>query len=185
MAESTPTPTTTPTSTHWQRTTRGGVQLLIRAARPEDESVLEDLFRNVSPEDLRFRFLSAVAHVSPEQIRRMTHVDHQSAESWIALLSDGETPVASALLARDPSGSRAEVAISVRSDHRQRGIGWEMLAFVAEQAKARGIEVIESVESRDNRAALQVERDMNFTFQDLPGDPTLVLVSKRLSSARN
>ena len=169
-------------TTHWQRTTWSGVQLLIRTARPDDEPILEELFRNLSPEDLRFRFLTSLSRVPAEQIQRMTHVDHQSAESWIAFLMEDQTPVATAMLASDPTGTRAEIAISVRSDHRQRGIGWEMLSFVAEQAEERGIEVIESVESRDNRAALEVQRNMDFVFEEIPGDPTVVLVSKRLGA---
>ena len=169
------------TDTSWQRTTWTGVPITIRTARPDDEALLTELFRNVSPDDLRFRFLSSLSRVPPEQIRRMTHVDHETAESYLAFLSDDpQTAVATAMLASDPTGKRAEVAVSLHADYRQRGIGWEMLSFLSEQAEARGIEVIESVESRDNRAALEVERDMDFKLESIPGDPTLVLVSKRL-----
>lgn len=166
-----------------QRTTWTGVQIDIRAAGPDDEPVLTELFHNVTPEDLRFRFLTGISHVPPDQIRQMTHVDHKSAETWIAFLSDNHEPVATAMLAADPTGKRAEVAISIHADYRQRGIGWELLSFAAEQAEARGIEVIESIESRDNRAALEVEQNMNFKLEAIPGDPTLVLVSKRLGPA--
>lgn len=168
--------------TQWTRTTWKDIQLAIRAARPEDEPILEDLFRNVSPEDLRFRFLTSLNRVQPEVIRRMTHVDHQSAETYIAFTADTQLPVATAMLASDPEGKRGEVAISVRSDYRERGIGRELLAFVAEQAEARGLEVIESLESRSNRAALSVERDMAFTMVDIPDDPTVVLVRKELGA---
>lgn len=169
------------TQTRWQRTTWTGVDIDIRAARPDDEALLTELFRTVSPEDLRFRFLSSLSRVPPEQIHRMTNVDHETAESYLAFLRDNlEMPVATAMLASDPTGKRAEVAISLHADYRQRGIGWEMLSFLSEQAEARGIEVIESIESRDNRAALEVERDMDFQLESIPGDPTLVLVSKRL-----
>lgn len=172
------------TGTGWQRTTWTGVEIDIRTARPDDEPILTELFRNVSPEDLRFRFLSGLSHVPPEQIRRMTHVDHETAESYIAFLRENQLPVATGMLAADPTGKRAEVAISLHADYRQRGIGWEMLSFLSEQAEARGIEVIESIESRDNRAALEVERNMDFKLESIPGDSTLVLVSKRLGSGK-
>lgn len=169
------------TEDHWRRTTWTGVEIDIRTARPEDEALLTELFRNVSPEDLRFRFLSSVSRVPPEEIHRLTHVDHETAESYLAFLADDpRMPVATAMLASAPTGKRAEVAVSLHADYRRRGIGWEMLAFLAEQAEARGIEIIESVESRDNRAALEVERDMGFKTEPLPGDPTLVLVRKQL-----
>ena len=37
--------------------TRGGVGIHVRPVRPDDEASLAELFRHVSPEDLRFRFL--------------------------------------------------------------------------------------------------------------------------------
>ena len=126
------------TQTRWQRTTWTGVDIDIRAARPDDEALLTELFRNVSPEDLRFRFLSSLSRVPPEQIHRMTNVDHETAESYLAFLRDNlEMPVATAMLASDPTGKRAEVAISLHADYRQRGIGSEMLMFLSELAKAR------------------------------------------------
>ena len=117
--------------THWSRTTWKDIQLLIRTARPDDAPILEDLFHNVNPEELRFRFLTSLSKVQPEEIRRMTHVDHQSAETYIAFTADTRLPVATAMLATDTEGKRGEVAISVRSDHRDLGIGRELLAFVA------------------------------------------------------
>lgn len=170
--------------THWSRTTWKDIQLLIRTARPDDAPILEDLFHNVNPEELRFRFLTSLSKVQPEEIRRMTHVDHQSAETYIAFTADTRLPVATAMLATDTEGKRGEVAISVRSDHRDLGIGRELLAFVAEQAEARGLDVIESIESRANRGALAVERDMAFTMIDIPGDPSAVLVRKELGARR-
>lgn len=170
--------------TEWTRTTWKNIPLRIRTARPDDDPVLTELFHNVNPEDLRFRFLTGLSRVRPEEIHRMTHVDHKTAETYIAFTADTGIPVATAMLAADREGKRGEVAISVRSDHRDLGIGRELLAFVAEQAEARGLEVIESIESRANRGALAVERDMAFTMIDVPGDPTVVLVRKELGAGR-
>ena len=44
--------------------------------------------------------------------------------------------------------------------------------------------MIESIESRANRGALAVERDMAFTMIDIPGDPSAVLVRKELGARR-
>ena len=46
--------------------------------------------------------------------------------------------------------------------------------------KARGIGAIESIEARDNREAIALEREMGFTARSCPGDSTLILLSKRL-----
>lgn len=56
-----------------------------------------------------------------------------------------------------------------------------MLALVADQAAARGLKSIESIESRENYDAIELERNMGFSVAPFPGDITLVLVSKQLS----
>lgn len=166
----------------WEFVTRTGLNIVVRAAGPNDNPILDDLFHHVSPEDLRFRFLAGMKEVPPEQIREMTHVDHHTIETYIGFLDDNQTPVATAMLAREGSSGRGEVAISVRADYRGHGIGWKMLALVVEQAKAWGLKVIQSVESRANHDAIELEKNMGFTAAPYPDDPTLVLVTKKLGA---
>lgn len=42
------------------------------------------------------------------------------------------------------------------------------------------VSTIESIESRENHAAIEVEEDLGFTAEFVPGDPTVVRVSKTL-----
>jgi hypothetical protein len=56
----------------WEFVTRTGLNIVVRAAGPNDNAILDDLFHHVSPEDLRFRFLAGMKEVPPEQIREMT-----------------------------------------------------------------------------------------------------------------
>ena len=160
-------------------TTWKDVQFRVRPAAPTDETRLAEFFTHVSPEDRRFRFLSALPQVGHAQLERLVSVDHQSSENFLAF--DGNTLIGTAMLAADPQLERAEVAISLRDDYKNRGIGWALLDHLAHYAQARGIKRIESVESRENRQALAVEKDMGFTTEPYGDDPTLVLVSKQLS----
>ena len=137
--------------------TRSGLKIRVRPASLDDDSILNELYHHVSPEDLRFRFLSGANEVSQSQINLMTHVDHKSAETYIAFVSGSDTPVATAMLASDAPAVRGEVAISVRQEDKGRGIGWSLLSFLADKAKERGLKVIESIESRANHDALAVE----------------------------
>lgn len=175
-------PADTP-STDWSAdlTTRTGYQFHVRPVRPEDESALGEFFTHVTPEDLRFRFLSAVPNVGHAFLARMVEVDHQRTEDFLAFAEDGTTIIANAMLAADAALERAEVAISIRADYKRRGISWTLLDHVARFAAAKGIKMIESIESRGNREAISLERDMGFSVTAYPGDPTLVLVSKALA----
>ena len=163
-----------------QITTRSGVQLKVRPAAPDDEALLEAFFGRVAPEDLRFRFLSPVRKPGHDLMAPLVQVDHTTTENFLAFADDGETLVATAMIAAEPSLERAEVAIAVRADFKHKGLGWSLLQLVADYAKARGIKAIESIECRDNREAIGLEQEMGFTVTAYPGDATLVLVRKTL-----
>lgn len=166
---------------NWRIVTRSGLKLNIRAVTADDDALLADFFHHIHPEDLRFRFLSSIKEVGAEQIRRMTHIDHKANETYVAFNEGDGVVVAVAALASDEAKQKGEVAISVHADHHHQGIGWEMLTLLADQAAARGLKTIESIESRNNHEAIEVERNMGFAVSSYPGDNTLVLVSKTLA----
>ena len=174
----------TPLLEQWsaELTTRSGLKLFVRPVTADDGLLVERFFASLSHDDLRFRFLSPVAHPSLSLLESLVLVDHVRTEDFLAFadVNGSKVLVASAMLAADPSGKRAEVAIAVRPDYKQRGVGWTLLDFVALDAAQRGIETLESVECRDNRAAISLEREMGFTACIYPEDATLTLVSKSL-----
>jgi L-amino acid N-acyltransferase YncA len=91
--------------------------------------------------------------------------------------------IATAMLACDPAFERGEVAISIRSDYKNLGVGWELLGFLSRVAEAKGVKVLESIERRENRAAIEIEQQMGFTTVTDPDDPTILLVRKELRAA--
>ena len=155
-----------------------GFAFTVRPAAPGDEARLAELFANVTRDDRRFRFLTGIDNVSRDFLERLTLVDHEQTEDYLAF--DGERLIATAMLAADAAMERAEVAISIHADYKSRGVGWTLLDHVARAAAAKGIKLIESIESRDNVEAIALEKEMGFTATPYPGDPTLVLVQKTL-----
>ena len=160
--------------------TRDGVKLNLRPAAPEDEQGLVDFFAHVTPNDLRFRFLSGVPKVGHALAHDLVTIDHTTSENFLAFDADGRL-VATAMVAAEPDLSRAEVAIAERADCKHRGIGWTLLDYVSDYAASRGIRRLESIECRDNREAISLEREMGFTASAYPDDPTLTLVAKDLA----
>ncbi|MBN9057164.1 MAG: GNAT family N-acetyltransferase [Rhizobiales bacterium] len=160
--------------------THTGLTLHVRPVRPEDEALLAEFFAHVAPADLRFRFLGGVREVSRERLLAMTQVDHRTTEHFLAF-ADGDAAVAAAVMvACDPSTQTAEVAISVRAEHKHKGIAWEMLRHAARHAKALGARTLESLESRENHEAIELEREQGFVAVPYPDDPTLILIRKEL-----
>ena len=160
-------------------TTRTGFSFDVRPANPGDEAGLAEFFTHVTPDELRFRFLSGLKEVGHDRLVAMTAIDHDRTENFLAVLPDGRI-LATGLLACDAAMQRGEVAISIRADYKNRGISWTLLEHIARYAEARGIRTLESIEARENRAAIELEQEMGFTAEALEGDPTLVRVVRRL-----
>jgi len=116
--------------------TKAGLCIAVRPANEKDDPALAAFFEHVSKDDLRFRFLSAVQKVSPEQIAAMTHVDHRQTEDFLVFESGGSEIVGNAMLAADKSLQTAEVAFTVHSDFKGRGIESALLKYVTETARA-------------------------------------------------
>ena len=160
-------------------TTRSCFVFTVRQAAATDEFALKEFFTHVANDDLRFRFLSGQRTVSPDQLAMMLRNDRQTA-NFLAFATDG-TLIATAMLTCDAGLTRGEVAIAIRADYKGRGVGWELLEHVAHYAEASGIATLESVESRENHAAIELEREMGFTVTSCPGDATLVVVQRQLA----
>lgn len=162
-------------------TTRSGLRLKVRPASPEDEDVLAEFFTHLTPQDLRYRFLTSLGKVGHEWLEKLVTVDHTRTENFLAFDKSADTLVATAMLAAEPSGESAEVAIATRPDFKGRGVSWTLLEYVSDCAAARGIRKLESVEFRDNREAIDLEQEMGFTANLYPGDATLVVLTKKLT----
>ena len=163
--------------------TRSGLTLSVRSATPEDEGQLEEFFEQVSEEDRRFRFLNAQPHVGHEQLRPIVEADHFRSESFLAFDAETGELVASGLLACDQPMEVAEIAVSVRSDYRNRGVGWAMLDLLAGEAQRRGVREVMAIEDRDNHAAIELEREKGFEPRAFEGDPHLVILAKSFKPA--
>lgn len=161
-----------------QLSTRSGIVLDVRPANQADEAALAAFFDSVSDEDRRFRFLAAAEHVSQEQLAPLIHVDHYRSESFLAFDRSTGALIGSALLACDKALDTGEIAVSVRSDYRGKGVGWALLDFLGSKAQARGVRRVIAIESRDNHAAIELEREKGFTPEPFDGEPTLVILSK-------
>ena len=75
---------------HWA--TRDGERLTIRPIRPEDAEQHGAFFSRLSPQDIRYRFFTAMRELPPEQMARLTQVDYDREMAFIAVReASGET----------------------------------------------------------------------------------------------
>jgi acetyltransferase len=161
--------------------TRGGLDLNVRPASPDDEQALADFFGEVSPQDLRFRFLSAMKQVTPGFAKQLVNIDHTQTENLLAF-DDGDRLVATAMIAAPAGTDDAEVAVAVRSDLKGLGIGWSMLDHARDYARSRGFKAVHSVQLSDDRAAIELEQEMGFRARPCAEDMSLTVLTSDLAA---
>ena len=174
-----------PSPTEWAADlrTRSGLVFHVRPVRPDDEPAIATFFADLTPEDLRFRFLDSLRAVDHGRLAMMTQVDYRRTITFLAFAEDGQTVIATAMLAAGADPERAEVALSVRSDLKSKGLGWTLLDHILRYARAQGVKVVESIESADNDRAIRLECEMGFTVRACPDEPALRIVERKLAPA--
>lgn len=167
----------------WSATivTRGGLDLNVRPASPDDDRALANFFGEVSPQDLRFRFLSAMKQVTPGLAKQLVDIDHSQTENLLAF-DDRERLVATAMIAAPSGADDAEVAVAVRSDLKGLGIGWSMLDHACDYARLRGFKAVHSVQLSDDRAAIALEQEMGFQARPCAEDMSLTVLTRDLAA---
>jgi len=161
-------------------TTRDGIGLNVRPASPDDEQALTKFFGQVSQQDLRFRFLSAMKQVAPGLARQLVDIDHRQTENLLAF-DDKDQLVATAMIAASNGTNDAEVAVAVRSDLKGHGIGWSMLGQACHYARSRGFKTLHSVQLSDDRAAIALEQEMGFRARPCADDMGLTILTRDLT----
>src|SRR3546814_18122709 len=115
-------------------TTRTGRNLCIRRAVAADEAALEAFFEQVTLEDLRFRFLSAVQHVGHDQIAAMLRTDTEAGA--VLAFAEDVALVGVAPLPADARRETAEVEVSGSREGEAPGLGGGLLRHGAPVARA-------------------------------------------------
>jgi GNAT superfamily N-acetyltransferase len=151
--------------------TRTGFEFSVRSVDPFDEPALARLFSHLAEDDMRFRFLSAMKTPGHETLKNLVDVDHDRKEDYLAIAPDGKTIIASAVVA------------AMHRDFKRKGVGWTFLEYVAAQEKAKGVRTLQSIETRENHEAIELERQMGFKATSYPGDASLILLELDLTQS--
>jgi len=151
-----------------------GDTLLIRPIRPEDAQAHAAFFARLSPEDVRYRFFSAMREMSPELMARMTQVDYEREIAFIAVReATGET-VGVSRLVREGSFGDGEFAVVVQPDMKGHGLGGHLMGRLIAWGRAQGMAEIVGQVLADNQPMLAFVRRLGFTIRRPLDDPEVV-----------
>ncbi|MCK4570828.1 GNAT family N-acetyltransferase [Candidatus Bipolaricaulota bacterium] len=123
------------------RTTKSGLEVMLRPVRISDEPLLKDFFYSLSDRSVYQRFISARKDMPHERLQEFVIIDYSSEIVILAIeeTDDIQTVVGVAQYGIEPDSHAAEVALVVRDDFQKQGIGTELLAYVTLLAKREGL----------------------------------------------
>jgi acetyltransferase len=171
-----------PYPNQWERwaSTDNGYRIFIRPIRPADEHLYGAFVAKLSPEDIRFRFLTPRKEFSHKFIARFTQIDYARAMAFVALDKEQKELLGVARLAADPDYITGEYAIIVRSDLKGSGIGWALMRHLIAYAEKEGLRQLVGDVLAGNQRMLDMCTALGFEVSADPEDPSVRKVRLKL-----
>jgi RimJ/RimL family protein N-acetyltransferase len=122
-----------------ERRLRDGSTIVVRPVRAEDADALNAAFGRLSAESRRRRFFTPKGHLSGNELRYLTDVDHRRHEALVAVTPEDELVGVARFVKLDDEPGAAEAAITVVDDWQRRGVATEMLESLRARAREEGV----------------------------------------------
>ena len=157
-----------------------GERITIRPIRPEDAQAHGAFFSRLSPEDIRYRFFSAIRELSAEQTARLTQVDYGREMAFIAIREASGDTVGVARLVCETGTDHGEFAVIVQADMKGRGLASHLMRRLIDWARARGMRAVVGQVLADNPPMLAFVRHLGFSVHRMPEEPDVMEVRLEL-----
>jgi acetyltransferase len=167
-------------------TTTGGMPVVIRPIRPDDEPLMVKFHGTLSEQSVYLRYFhmekldSRVAH---ERLVKKCFIDY---ESEMALVADWQDPstgereiLAVGRMTKVPNACEAEVAVLVSDQAQKQGLGTELVRRLIEVARDEKLERIVAVILPENYGMMALARHFRFTVCE-SADSSVVVAALNL-----
>lgn len=165
------------------RALAGSRLLTLRPVLPQDEELLAQLLRGLTPEARRYRFHGAVT-LSAAHLQQMSSVDYQQQMALVvtAQVDGAEQLIADARYCVHPDGRSAEFALVVAERWQRLGVGaWAVRALQC-AATTAGLEWLHGDVLRSNRPMLGLLQSRGFALTPDAEDDQMVNAQRRLGA---
>ena len=141
----------------------GKESFVFRAIRPEDEPLMEKLFKSFSKETGRKRFFHPIKKMTHEMLVRYCFNDYDR-EITIVVEKPGKNRrlLGVGRFIKDAGGESAEFAIAVTDVFQKKGFGRALFEYAEGVARARGLKRIWGLVSGENMAMIAMAKSMGF-----------------------
>lgn len=162
---------------------KGGLEVRIRAMRPDDKKRIVEAFNNLEKESIYTRFFQSKSHLTPEELVRITELDFEDVVSLVVTIGteNDETIIGTARYTKfiDPSGANsAEISFTVEEDYHGQGIAGNLMRKLTTIAKGNGVQHFFAEVLASNRGMLKVFKRSGLPMeQQSEGEITHVTLS--------
>jgi acetyltransferase len=142
---------------------------LIRALRPEDESLIVEHHGQLTDESIRFRYFGIVKELTRDRLIRLCHLDYNREMALAAVHTDasGSHIWGVSRYYLDAEDGSAEFSVVVADPYQGRGLGWHLMQRLIEVAKDRGVSRLHGFVLRENSRMLDLMKDLGFAIEPL------------------
>ena len=151
-------------SVRTDREFKGGLKAHIRVAKPTDESMMRDLFYQLSESSVYFRYFSPKRSMPLENLQRYLNLCEDEGLSLVVTIGPRENRrmIAEARYMIIPDSDYADTAFMVDESFQGRGIATFLLEYLVEIASQRGIKGFRADVLPDNIPMLRVYENVPF-----------------------
>jgi acyl-CoA hydrolase/RimJ/RimL family protein N-acetyltransferase len=149
------------------RTTSEGFSLLLRPVKISDEPLLKDFFNFLSDQSLYRRFISVRKDTPHERLQEFVVIDYTKEMVILATIKDAEVEkvVGVGQYGINETNHTAEVALVVRDEDQNKGVGLELLSYLTYLAKREGLLGFAAEVLVENKPMLHLFEKMGFDIQ--------------------
>lgn len=138
-----------------------GIQ--VRPLEPSDRGRLVALFKRLSPESRRRRFLGPKPELSERELGYLIAVDHRWHEALAAIdRRDGSIVGVARYVGHAGRPTAADVAVAVADEVQRRGIGTALTRCLIGRARVNGFDALTASTLWENRAARVLLKRLGF-----------------------
>jgi len=174
------------------RKTKTGLELFLRPIKVSDEPLLRDLMHGLSDKSLFTRFFTRWRELLEGQLPDLAMIDYERAMAIAAIAIKDEMPEKEEFIGVgryhiNPKQQTAVIAIAVRDDYQNQGIGQVLLSYLTDLARRQGLLGFTAAVLADNEAMLRVFAKGGFEMKKemVEGVAVLKMMFKQEVSIRN
>lgn len=154
------------------RTTKTGLEILLRPVKIRDEPLLKDFFYSLSDDTLYHRFISSRKDMPHDRLQEFVIIDYTKQMVILAVIKEEEEEeeekeriIGMGQYYVDEVTHTADVAFAVRDDYQGKGIGTELLSYLTYLAKKQGLLGFTAEVLMDNKPMLHLFEKAGFNIE--------------------